>query len=198
MMSLYSGTTCPFSHSCRIMLHEKGVEFQVVDIDLLDKAKDLSMVNPYGVVPVLIERDLILYEPSVINEYVDERVCHPPLIPLDPVTRARARQFLITLDHNVFKYVRELEQDISSADNARKSLTKTLTDMAPSFTSQKYILGDEFSVLDIALAPLLWRLSHYGIKLQPSAAALLKYAERIFSRQGFIDSLTPAEKGMRF
>ncbi|MDR3298732.1 MAG: glutathione S-transferase N-terminal domain-containing protein, partial [Candidatus Accumulibacter sp.] len=91
MMNLYSGTTCPFSQRCRIVLYEKGMDFQVIDVDLFARPEDIAMINPHGRVPVLVERDLILYEPNIVNEYIDERFPHPQLMPPDPTMRARAR-----------------------------------------------------------------------------------------------------------
>ncbi len=197
MMNLYSGTTCPFSQRCRIVLFEKGMDFQVIDVDLFAKPEDIAMVNPYGRVPVLVERDLILYEPNIINEYIDERFPHPQLMPADPIMRARARQLLITMEREVFSYIEALEKNGKTADKSRQVIRDRLTEMAPVFVKQKHMLGEEFSMLDVAIAPLLWRLDHYAIELPKSAAPLMKYAERIFSRQGFIDALTPSEKAMR-
>ena len=91
MMTLYSGTTDPFSQRCRIVLHEKGMDFQIIDVDLDHKPEDLAVMNPYNQVPVLVERDLVLHESNIINEYIDERFPHPQLMPADPVMRARAR-----------------------------------------------------------------------------------------------------------
>jgi RNA polymerase-associated protein len=197
MMNLYSGTTCPFSQRCRIVLYEKGMDFQVIDVDLFAKAEDIAMINPYGRVPVLVERDLILYDPNIINEYIDERFPHPQLMPPDPVMRARARQLLVTMEREVFVYVDMLEKAPRTADRARQAIRDRLTEMAPVFVKQKHMLGEDFSMLDVAIAPLLWRLDHYGIELPKSAAPLMKYGERIFSRQGYIDALTPSEKAMR-
>src|ERR1044071_517520 len=163
MMVLYSGTTCPFSQRCRLVLFEKGMDFEVRDVDLFNKPEDISTMNPYGQVPILVERELILYESNIINEYIDERFPHPQLMPADPLMRARAR----------------------------------LTTLAPLFLKNKYMLGDEFSMLDVAVAPLLWRLDHYGIELSKTAAPLMKYAERIFSRPAYIEALTPSEKVLR-
>ncbi|MDR3221486.1 MAG: glutathione S-transferase N-terminal domain-containing protein [Candidatus Accumulibacter sp.] len=196
MMNLYSGTTCPFSQRCRIVLYEKGMDFQVIDVDLFARPEDIAMINPYGRVPVLVERDLILYEPNIINEYIDERFPHPQLMPPDPIMRARARQLLVTMEREVFAHVEALEKN-PKADKARQMIRERLTEMTPVFVKQKYMLGDDFSMLDVAIAPLLWRLDHYGIELPKSAALLMKYGERIFSRQGYIDALTPSEKAMR-
>ena len=197
MMNLYSGTTCPFSQRCRIVLYEKGMDFQVIDVDLFAKPEDIAMINPYGQVPVLVERDLILYDPNIINEYIDERFPHPQLMPPDPVMRARARQLLVTMEREVFAHVETLEKSPKTADRARQVIRERLAEMAPVFVKQKHMLGEDFSMLDVAIAPLLWRLDHYGIELPKSAAPLMKYGERIFSRQGYIDALTPSEKAMR-
>ena len=197
MMNLYSGTTCPFSHRCRIVLFEKGMDFQVIDVDLFSKADEMAAINPHGRVPVLAERDLVLFEPNIINEYIDERFPHPQLMPPDPIMRARARQLLITMEREVFSHIEALEKNLKTADKARQAIRDRLTEMAPVFVKQKHMLGEDFSMLDVAIAPLLWRLDHYGIELPKSAAPLMKYAERIFSRQGFIDALTPSEKAMR-
>ena len=200
MMNLYSGTTCPFSHRCRIVLYEKGMDFQVIDVDLFNKPEDIAVINPYGRVPVLVERDLILYEPNIINEYIDERFPHPQLMPADPIQRARSRQLLSGMEREIFVHMEVLEKTNAKAaekDKARAEIRNRLTELAPMFTKQKYMLGDDFSMLDVAVAPLLWRLDHYGIELGKTAAPLMKYAERIFSRQGFIDAPTPPEKVMR-
>ncbi len=197
MMNLYSGTTCPFSHRCRIVLYEKQMDFQVIDVDLFNKPEDIAVINPYNRVPVLVDRDLVLYESNIINEYIDERFPHPQLMPPDPIMRARARQLLFTMEKELFSHIEVLEKNLKSAEKSRLHVRDRLTELAPIFTKQKHMLGDEFSMLDVAIAPLLWRLDHYGIELDKSAATLLKYAERIFSRQGFIDALTPSEKVMR-
>ena len=197
MMNLYSGTTDPFSHRCRIVLFEKGMDFEVIDVDLYNKPEDIAIINPYNRVPVLVDRDLVLYEANIINEYIDERFPHPQLMPPDPIMRARSRQLLHTFEQELFTHLEALEAAQKGVDKVRIHARDHLTQLAPVFTKQKYMLGEEFSMLDVAIAPLLWRLEHYGIELPKAAAPLMKYAERIFSRQGFIDALTPSEKVMR-
>jgi RNA polymerase-associated protein len=197
MMNLYSGTTDPFSHRCRIVLYEKQMDFQVIDVDLFNKPEDMAVINPYNRVPVLVDRDLILYESNIINEYIDERFPHPQLMPPDPQTRARARQLLYTMEQELFSHVEVLEKNLKSADKSRIHIRDRLAELAPMFLKQKHLLGDDFSMLDVAIAPLLWRLDYYGIELPKVAAPIMKYAERVFSRQGFIDALTPSEKVMR-
>ena len=202
MMVLYSGTTCPFSHRCRFVLFEKGMDFEVRDVDLFNKPEDISTMNPYGQVPILVERELILYESNIINEYIDERFPHPQLMPADPLMRARARLMLFNFEKELFVHVHVLESDRNKTnekahDKARAEIRDRLTTLAPLFLKNKYMLGDEFSMLDVAIAPLLWRLDHYGIELSKTAAPLMKYAERIFSRPAYIEALTPSEKVMR-
>ena len=198
MMTLYSGTTCPFSQRCRIVLYEKGMDFQIVDVDLFNKPEDLAVMNPYNQVPVLVERDLILYESNIINEYIDDRFPHPQLMPADPVMRARARLFLFRFEKELFAHIESIEKGSQkAADKARGIIRDNLAQIAPVFTKQKHMLGDEFSMLDVAIAPLLWRLDYYGIDLSKNALPLLKYAERIFSRPAYIEALTPSEKVMR-
>jgi RNA polymerase-associated protein len=203
MMMLYSGTTCPFSQRCRFVLFEKGMDFEIRDVDLFNKPEDISIMNPYGQVPILVERDLILYESNIINEYIDERFPHPQLMPADPVQRARARLFLFNFERELFGQVQVLEKREHSKDSAklmekaRAQVRDRLTQLAPIFLKNKHMLGEDFSMLDVAIAPLLWRLDHYGIELPKSAMPLLKYAERIFARPAYIEALTPSEKVMR-
>ena len=198
MMNLYSGTTDPFSHRCRIVLYEKGMDFQVIDVDLFSKPEDIAVINPYNRVPVLVDRNLVLYESNIINEYIDERFPHPQLMPPDPIMRAKARQLLHSLENELFAHIETLEKGQKAAvEKARSHVRDQLMQLVPLFAKQKFMLGDEFSMLDVAIAPLLWRLGHYGIELPKTAVAIMKYAERIFSRQGFIDALTPSERAMR-
>jgi len=203
MMVLYSGTTCPFSQRCRFVLFEKGMDFEIRDVDLFNKPEDISVMNPYGQVPILVERDLILYESNIINEYIDERFPHPQLMPADPVMRARARLFLFNFERELFIYVHQLErreqvkEGAKLLEGARQQIRDRLTQLTPIFVKNKYMLGEDFSMLDVAIAPLLWRLDHYGIEIPKTAAPLLRYAERIFSRPAYIEALTPSEKVMR-
>src|SRR6059058_4970786 len=146
MMVLYSGTTCPFSQRCRLVLFEKGMDFEVRDVDLFNKPEDISTMNPYGQVPIMVER-----------------FPHPQLMPADPLMRARARLMLFNFEKELFVHVNTLENERSkvadkSHDKARAEIRDRLTTLAPLFLKNKYMLGDEFSMLDVAVAPLLWRL----------------------------------------
>ena len=202
MMILHSGTTCPFSQRCRFVLYEKGMDFEIRDIDLFNMPEDISVMNPYGKVPILEERDLILYESNIINEYIDERFPHPQLMPAEPIMRARTRLFLHNFERELFSHVsvledRQLSPDAEELKVARSRIRDQLTLLAPVMSKNDYLLGEDFSMPDVAIAPLLWRLEHYGIELPRSAAPIQKYAERLFSRPSFIEALTPSEKVMR-
>lgn len=198
MMKLYSGSVDPFSHRCRIVLFEKGMDFEVIDVDLANKTEDLAILNPYGGVPVLVERDLVLTEANIINEYIDERFPHPQLMPADPVMRARARLFLYSFEQDLYGHIKDLESsDEATVVKARKTVRDNLTQLVPIFSRQEYLLGDEYSMLDVAVTPLLWRLEHYGIQMPIQAAPLLKYAERLFARPLYAEAMTPSEKVMR-
>ncbi len=202
MMVLYSGTICPFSHRCRFVLFEKAMDFEVRDVDLFNKPDDIQIMNPYGTVPILVERELIIYESNIINEYIDERLPHPLLMPVDPLMKARVRLIMSNFERELFVFVAMLENERGKNserihEKARSEIRDRLTTMLPLFETNKFLLGGEFSMLDVAIAPLLWRLQHYEISLSKLAAPMMKYAERVFSRPAFIESLTPAEKIMR-
>ena len=134
MMNLYSGTTCPFSHRCRIVLYEKGMDFQVIDVDMFNKPEDLAVINPHNRVPVLVERDLVLFEPNIINEYIDERFPHPQLMPADPIMRARARQLLVGMEREIFSFMETIEKHAKTADKARQEIRARLTEIIDALT----------------------------------------------------------------
>ena len=198
MMKLYSNSIDPFSHRCRIVLFEKGMDFEVIDVDLDNKSEDMAILSPYSDSPVLEERDLILTDPNIINEYIDERFPHPQLMPADPVMRARARLFLKDMENELFIHMKDLEsKETKKRESAKKIVTNTLIMLSPILDKQLFLLHDEYSMLDVAMAPLLWRLDHYGIKLGNQSKALLKYADKIFTRPLFDEAMSPAEKAMR-
>lgn len=200
MMVLYSGTTDPFSHRCRFVLFEKGMDFEIRDVDMFNIPAEVRAMAPYGTVPVLNERDLILYEANVIDEYIDERFPHPQLMPPDPITRARTRMFIYGFERELYQPVRVLENHAASEEAreaARKSISAQLQQFSGYLAKNKYFLGEDFSMLDICIAPLLWRLDYYKIELPKTAKAIQIYAERVFSRPAFMESMTPSEKVMR-
>jgi RNA polymerase-associated protein len=194
-MTLYSGMTDPYSHRTRIVLYEKDVECQVVLVDVRKKPRELSDLNPYDTVPTMVDRDLVLYDSLIINEYLDERLPHPPLMPVDPVSRGKARLMLMRFDRDWYSQTADIEgADKKAALRARNVIRDGLTVISPVFKDQPYILGEEFSLVDCSLAPLLWRLPIYGIELPRQARPIQDYAERLFERKSFKLSLTEAEQ----
>ena len=198
IMTLYAGTTDPQSHRTRIVLHEKDVECQVVEVDVRKKPREIGELNPYNTVPTMVDRDLVLYDSHIINEYLDERLPHPPLMPVDPVSRAKSRLMLMRFDRDWYNLLPDLTgSDKKRMQNARNTLRDGLTVISPVFKEQAFILGAEFSLVDCALAPILWRLPLYDIELPRQAKPILDYAERLFARKSFKLSLTDAEHDMR-
>lgn len=198
VMTLYSGSTDPESHRTRIVLYEKDIECQVVEVDPAKKPRELADFNPYNEVPTMVDRDLVLYPSHIINEYLDERLPHPPLMPVDPVSRARARLMLYRFDRDWYSLVPDITTgDKRTAQRARTVLRDGLTVISSIFKEQRFVLGEEFSLVDCSLAPLLWRLKYYEIDLPRQAKPILEYGERLFARKSFRLSLTEAEKAMR-
>ena len=198
IMSLYSGTTCPYSHRTRIVLFEKDVECQIIHVDVKKKPRELADLNPYNEVPTMVDRDLVLYDSLIINEYLDERLPHPPLMPVDPVTRARARLMLLRFDRDWYQLLDTLlGEDKKQGQRARNIIRDGLTVISPMFKDQPYMLGEEFSLVDCSLAPLLWRLPIFEIEMPRQSKPILDYAERLFARKSFQQSLSEAEKEMR-
>ena len=199
VMTLYSGATDLHSHCVRIVLAEKGVPYEVINVDQKSKPEDLLELNPYGSIPTLVDRELALYESSIITEYLDERFPHPPLMPVYPVARAKARLIIHRFDLEWSPLIRKLETcPISETRAAAKELSGYLAQLVPVFQALPYFLGEEFTLVDCCLAPVLWRLPVWGITLpQADMKVVDKYAERIFERDSFQASLTELELEMR-
>ncbi|MFQ5756158.1 MAG: glutathione S-transferase N-terminal domain-containing protein [Acidiferrobacterales bacterium] len=198
IMTLYSGINDPFSHRTRIVLFEKDVECRIIEVDPHRKPRELADLNPYNQVPTIVDRDLVLYGSLIINEYLDERLPHPPLMPVDPVSRARARLMLMRFDRDWYSLLPDITGgDRKTVTRARNIIRDGLTVISQIFKEQPYVLGDEFSLVDCCLAPILWRLGLYGVNLPRQAKPILEYAERIFSRKSFGLSLNEAEREIR-
>ena len=196
-MTLFSKTDCPDCHRIRLALAEKGVSCEVVYPDPTRIQEDLLDLNPYGSVPTLIDRDLVLYDGRIILEYLDERFPHPPLMPIDPASRARFRLAMLRIERDWYALIAALESSANNRAALLKQWLDSLLEIQPLFANPPYFLGQEFSLVDITMAPLLWRLSHFGIELNAQAAALRDYADRLFQRPAFMRSLSPQEHAMR-
>lgn len=198
VMALFSAPDCIFSHSCRFVLVEKAVECDIVDASNPESAQELAELNPYNETPALVDRDLVIYGAQIINEYLEERLPHPPLMPVDPVNRARARLIMMRFDREwISVYARVAGDQQSLTAEQRKEIRDGLISMSPALSEQPYMLGEEFSLVDCVIAPFLWRLPVMGIELPHQAQSVIDYGERLFSRPGFDGSLTEAEKQMR-
>ncbi|MGD8843362.1 MAG: glutathione S-transferase N-terminal domain-containing protein [Gammaproteobacteria bacterium] len=197
VMTLFSDATCPQSHRVRMVLAEKGITVEIVNIEPDHLPEDLIDLNPYQSVPTLVDRELVLYDPQVVTEYLDERFPHPPLMPVDPVSRARSRLALFRIEKDWYSLVPELESgDEKRVSRARKALRDSLASSAEVFSVRPFFLSEEFSLVDAAIAPILWRLKHFHVDLPSQARAVNEYAARMFARESFKDSLTEAEKEM--
>jgi len=197
-MLLYSVPICPHSHRVRIVLVEKDISVEIVDVDPDDKPEDLIHINPYNSIPTLVDRDLVLYDSRVIVEYLDERFPHPPLMPVDPVSRARSRLALFRIENDWYSLLQAIQSnDSRRADKARTLLRDSLVASAEVFAAKPFFLSDEFTLVDASIAPILWRLEHYGIELPSEAEAVEAYGETIFERDAFRRSMTELEMEMR-
>jgi RNA polymerase-associated protein len=195
VMVLFSGATDHLSHRVRIVMEEKGITHETESIDLQSPPEEFAELSPYGVLPTIADRDLALFGSRTIMEYLDERFPHPPLMPVDPVARAQARQMIDRIDLDWSERVREIETGSDKgAAVARKQLAESIVMLAPLFEQSPYFMSEEFSLVDCSLAPIFWRLKSLGITLPAAASAVTEYAERMFGRDSFIDSLTEEER----
>lgn len=196
IMSLYSDNDNIYSHQVRIVLAEKGVNVDIMPSKDGEPSSDLLNVNPYGTMPTLIDRELVLYEARIIMEYLDERFPHPPLLPVYPVARAETRKMMFRIEQDWYCLLQQIQAG-QDADSARQLLLESLMSLEPIFADKPYFLSDEFSLLDCVLSPLLWRLPQLGIEVPDDAKGLNSYMQRIFKRESFQTSLTDAERQLR-
>ncbi len=197
VMTLFSDPSCPYCHRVRIVLAEKGISVDIVDVDASHLPDEVLEFNPYGTVPTLVDRDLRLYESRIIMEYLDERFPHPPLLPVDPVARANARLFMYRVERDWFALMeRIVKGDPKQAEQARQELQSSLIHTGPVFGAKRFFMSDELSLVDCCIAPLLWRLPVLKIELPPSAKEIQDYTKRVFKWPAFKASLTEAEHEM--
>jgi stringent starvation protein A len=196
IMSLFSDIDDVYSHQVRIVLAEKGVNVEILPVKQDEPGADLLALNPYGTVPTLIDRELVLYEARIIMEYLDERFPHPPLLPVYPVARAETRKMMHRVEQDWYYLMNYILRD-ENTEQARSNLFESLTSLDPIFSDKPYFLSDEFSLLDCALAPLLWRLPKLGIEITAEYKGLTAYMQRVFKRDSFQTSLTEAERQIR-
>ncbi len=199
VMTLFSRPTDIHSHRTRLVLAEKNINIEISNVMGPDLPEDLMDLNPYHTVPTLVDRDLTLYDSRVIIEYLDERFPHPPLMPVDPVTRAQFRLALFRIEMDWYSIAQETESSIDGklGTKARKMLRESIVQSMELFGARPYFLSEDFSLVDCTIAPLLWRLPVYGIDLGKDAEPIEEYMDRVFARRSFQQSLTELEQEMR-
>ena len=199
-LACYSDPADHYCHRVRLVLAEKGVAVQIIDVDASRVPPKLAEVNPYGSVPTLVDRDLALYESSVVMEYLDERYPHPPLMPVYPVGRGNSRLLMHRIQRDwcvLADTLLDTRSPEAARAKARKELRESLTGVAPLFAEMSCFMSDEQSLVDCCLLPILWRLPVMGIELPRQAKPLLDYMERQFAREPFQASLSAVEREMR-
>lgn len=198
VMTLFSDPESLYSHRVRLVLSEKSVSCDIVDVDPLNLPEDVIDLNPYGNAPTLIDRDLALYDSRIVCEYLDERFPHPPLLPVDPVSRANTRLYMFRVENDWYPLADQILAGGKGATKARKELKEALTATAPVFAAHPFFMSEEYTLVDASLAPLLWRLDALGVELAGAAGKQVNtYAAQMFTRPGFINSLSEAEREMR-
>ncbi|SEK60962.1 stringent starvation protein SspA [Halomonas daqiaonensis] len=198
-MIFYSGGDDHFSHRVRIVLAEKGVAVDIVEVTDEQHPEELADLNPYNSVPTLLDRDLVLYESKVMMEYLDERFPHPPLLPVYPVARAKSRLWMHRIEREWCPLVDQIQSGAKKdVEKARKELRESLVGISPIFEDMPYFMSEEFTLVDCCLAPILWRLPALGIELpEKQVKPLMSYMERLFDRDGFKAALSESEREMR-
>jgi len=200
-MTLFSDPRDHYSHRVRMVLCEKGVSVDVVDVDPSQRPEDLSEINPYGTLPTLLDRDLVLYKSTVIMEYLDERFPHPPLLPVYPVARAQCRLLMHRIELDWSKRVDVLMAGRgreTAMDKARKELRESLAAIAPVFADRPFFMNEDFTLVDCFVAPILWRLDALDLKLSArQLKPIQRYMTNMFERDTFQESLTEPEVDMR-
>jgi RNA polymerase-associated protein len=198
-MTLFSKSLDPWSHRTRLVLAEKSITIDIVDVEDGNLPEDLLDLNPYNSVPTLVDRDLVLYDSRVIIEYLDERFPHPPLMPVDPVTRAQFRLALFRIEKDWYTLATDIAAggDRKPVARALRALEESIVSSADIFAAKRFFLSDEFSLVDCTIAPILWRLPLFGIKLPSQARPINTYMDNVFSRPSFQASLTEQELEIR-
>lgn len=192
IITLFYGDSDIGSHQVKIVLAEKEVphEKELVLADSLNE--DFLELGSNGALPTLVDRDLVLFEPRIILEYLDERFPHPPLMPVYPVDRAKSRLMMHRIENDWFSVLAEAEcaQDEDKKMAILTQLRDEILSFGTVFAQKPYFLSDVFSLVDCYIAPILYRLQENGIKFTGAGSKPIKtYMERVFSRPSFISSI---------
>ena len=196
--TLYSAPQELESHAVRFVMAHKSIEREVFELKFDEIPEEILELNPFQTLPTLFDRGMVLYDLSVIMEYLDERFPFPPLLPVDPIEKAEKRLLLYRFTrakgcwYELVKTI--LNGNKKDADAARKTLNGNLIELIPLFADKLYFKSDSLTLVDACIAPILWRLNLLGITLGEKAKPISAYANRLFEKEGFHDSLTFAEK----
>lgn len=200
LLNLYSNPVCPDCHSVRLLAAEKEDLVDIIDVHPFDLPESLLAINSYGNLPTLNDRDVVLYDAQVIMEYIDERFPNPVLLPNDPIQRARIRMMLAEI-RNVWKQHIDILEDFTSSPKAKRQaadeLRTLLLHLKKVLKRSEYFISDEYTLIDITLAPILWRLEKYEIDTSSFGVEFDLYVKRIFDRPAFRRSLSIFEENMR-
>ena len=189
VMTLFSNKTDIYCHQVRIVLAEKGVAYETEIVDPQALPEDLMELNPYGTVPTLLDRDLVLFNSRIIMEYLDERFPHPPLMPVYPVARGKSRLLMLRIEQDWYPTLETAQNAASEAERAQAFKEEILA-IAPIFSQNTYFMNDEFSLIDCYVAPLLWRMQELGVEFSGAGSKAVKsYMSRVFTRDSFLQSV---------
>ncbi len=196
---LFSDSKCPKSHRVRLVAKEKDIPMEIIEVDVDNLPEDLLELNPYGTLPTLVDRELVLSDPQVMIEYLDERFPHPPLMSVDPISKARARQLLRQIETEWYPLIdiinnSEVKEEVKTA---RRDLQERLVQLIPAFEHKLFFMSDDYSLVDISMSVLLWRLPSLGVELPKSAKPIRDYEEKVLNRDMFMESLSDDEIDMR-
>ena len=190
---LFSLPDCLHSHRTRLVIKEKEISAELHEIDVNDISEEVKSISPYDDFPTLVDRDLVLQNSRVIIEYLDERFPHPPLLPVDPVARAKFRLALDRIEHQWYPEFNDSYSNGSIDDAFVEKIRSYFLEIVP-LISDHFFMSDEFGLVDCSLAPLLWRVKCLGIQLDKNKSVIEKYSDRIFNRESFQARLSETER----
>lgn len=194
IMTLFSNKSDIYCHQVKIVLAEKGVAYETENVDPNAVPEELMELNPYGTLPTLVDRDLVLFTSRIIMEYLDERFPHPPLMPVYPVARGKSRLLMLRIEQDWYPTLAKAENgsEVERAE-ALKQLKEELLAVVPIFNQYPYFMSEEFGLVDCYIAPLLWRLKELGVTFTGAGSkAINGYMDRVFGRDSFMQSIGSA------
>jgi len=203
-LELYSASVCPFAHRTRLTLMEKGIDFQLIEIDLNNKPNWLSEVSPYGKVPVIKHQENRIWESAIINEYLDEAFPEPALLPASPGERALARIWIDFANTKLVPafYKMLLEQNLEKQTKWKIQFQEQLQFMEKEgmqklSSNGKYWLGNGLSLVDLTFYPWFERfciLEHYRDVFLPESCSLLQHWWQEMSQRESVQQIKNARE----